>query len=73
MAPNHYHYQHQIVRWNRSGDRRARYRLQIVEVATGSSPIHRAQWDFETFRGLLTFLSKYFPEIDVAAVQFQMA
>jgi hypothetical protein len=73
QVPMPHQYHHQIVRWSCSGDRPIRYRFQIIDTATGSSPISRAQWDFETFRGLLDFLEKYFPEIDIAGIPFQVA
>jgi len=71
MKPHQY--RHQIFRWKTANDPIARYRLHIEAIALSGESIHRAQWEFETFRGLLTFLNRHFPEIDAGSIQFQVA
>lgn len=56
------HYRHQIIRWNGTSSEASRYQLQVFELGEHGQPLHRAQWSFATFRGLLTFLSKHFPD-----------
>lgn len=56
------HYRHQIIRWNGAIPQTRRYQLQVFELGEYGQPMHRAQWSFETFRGLLNFLGKHFPD-----------
>lgn len=73
-----YTYRHQVVRWNGTSQQAAKYQLQVISLGHAGQPIHRANWNFETFRGLLNFLKKHFPDSDllnqtvISAVQFQV-
>lgn len=60
MAPQDY--RHQIIRWNGSYDQLSRYQLRIVAIDQDGQPLHRAEWNFETIRGLLSFLQRHFPD-----------
>lgn len=77
MAPHHY--RHQIIRWNGSAYQSPRYQLQVVALNQFGQPLHKAQWNFATFKGLLTFLKTYFPESDrlnsaaTQPIQFRIA
>lgn len=68
-------YRHQIIRWNGSCHQAAKYQLQVIELCESGKTTHRANWNFETFRGLMTFVEKHFPDCDVlnqAAIQFRV-
>ncbi len=54
-------FQYQIVALNASVHQRNRYQLQITELNQYGYPLQRAQWQFQTLRGLLAFLEKHFP------------
>ena len=77
MAPQSY--RHQIIRWNGDRQQLGKYQLQIIAIDHDGNPLHRAEWNFETFRGLLTFLKTYFPDSDYLEkinrlpIQFRLA
>jgi hypothetical protein len=37
----------------------------VVELCESGKALHHANWNFETFRGLMTFVEKHFPEFDI--------
>lgn len=54
-------YQHRILRSNGTSPLDGKYRLQIAEVTPTGQPISQAQWHFQTLKGLLSFIERYFP------------
>ncbi|XGV98635.1 MAG: hypothetical protein ACAF41_06785 [Leptolyngbya sp. BL-A-14] len=54
-------YQHCILRLNGTSQINGKYRLQIAEVTSSGQPVSRAQWHFQTLKGLLSFIERHFP------------
>jgi len=59
MPPQNY--RHQIIRLNGADPQAAKYQLQMFELGQQRQPRYRAQWSFQTYKGLLAFLKTYFP------------
>lgn len=57
-------YQHRILRSNGPSQLNGKYRLQIAEVTPAGRPVSHAQWHFQTLKGLLSFIDRYFPADD---------
>jgi len=62
MSPKHF--QHQIVRLNGANQPLGKYQLKISSLDANGEP-QRAQWNFQTFKGLLKFVQKHFPDSDL--------
>lgn len=58
-------YRHQIIRLNGSTLQTAKYQLEICRINANGSPLQRAQWNFQTFRGLISFLQRHFPDSEI--------
>jgi len=58
-------YQHRIVRLNGAETPQAKYQLQVAAIAPGGKLLYRAQWQFQTLKGLRRFLQKHFPDSPV--------
>jgi len=57
--------QHQVIQLRGCDREIAKYQLLIFETGQYGEPLHRAKWSFRTFRGLLSFLKKHFPDSDL--------
>ena len=60
-----HNYQHRIVRLTGAKQQVGTYQLHISQVGQPGQSTHRAQWNFQTFKGLLTFLRKHFPDSEL--------
>jgi hypothetical protein len=76
MSPPRYH--HRIVCLNGLEQGIGKYQLQLSEISQHGRLLQRARWNFSTFKGLLTFLRKYFPDSELLShevsqcIQFQV-
>ena len=57
--------QHKVIRLNDRDRQAAKYQLLIFETGQHGEPLHHIKWSFRTFRGLLVFLQKHFPDSDL--------
>jgi hypothetical protein len=71
-------YQHQIICLNGSNPQSGKYQLQISEINSNGRLLQRARWNFRTFKGLMVFLQRHFPESELLhqeisqCIQFQV-
>jgi hypothetical protein len=57
--------QHKVIRLNDRDRQAAKYQLLVFETGQHGEPLHHIKWSFRTFRGLLSFLQKNFPDSDL--------